>query len=533
VSFSTPAHAELILYGGTIHTLDQAAPLVEAVAIGNGRILAVGARDEIEALAHTNARRIDLGGRTLIPGFNDAHIHLWKVGMLLTGMIDTRVTVTPTIPAIIDAFRARAESTPAGRWLTGRGYHELSLPEQRHPTRADLDQASTAHPIQLIHTSAHLAVVNTRALQLAGITAQTPDPTGGEIDRDEHGEPTGLLRETAMNLVNAIVPPPTPDEFEAALLAGAKQCLRLGITSITEPGITADQIAVYQRLKADRRLPVRANVMALRYDPANQKLPLPERYESDWLRLDTVKLFADGGLSSATAALSIPYPNSDKRGLPRYTDEQMHALVWDIHRAGLRAAVHAIGDVAIGQVIDAVEYANNRLISRMRHRIEHFGLPNAAQLAKAKHRIAVVPQAVFIQALGDSFLKYTPPELIGQIYPLRAMLDAGLPIALSSDAPVVPDFNPLLGIRAAADRRTAAGQLIASEQAIDVADALRMYTMGGATVAGEASLKGSLTPGKLADLVVLSGDPLRAPIERLTDLQVELTILNGQVVYSS
>ena len=527
------AHAELIIFNGTIHTLDNGAPSAEAVAVSNGKILAVGSREDVEATTHANTRRLDLEGRTLIPGFNDAHIHLWKVGMLLTGMIDTRATVTPTIPAIVEAFRARAAQVPAGRWLTGRGYHESSLPEHRHPTRAELDQASGSHPIQLIHTSAHAAVVNSRALELAGITADTPDPAGGEIERDVHGVPTGLLRETAMGLVNAVIPPPTADEFEAAVLAAARVCLRLGITSITDPGVDLDQIAVYQRLKDERRLPLRANVMALRYATDNQKLPLPERIETEWLRVDTVKLFADGGLSSASAALSVPYPNSDKRGLPRYSDEQMRALIWDIHRAGLRAAVHAIGDAAIGQVLNAVEYASGRLVSRLRHRIEHFGLPSAQHLQQARHRVSVVPQLVFIHALGDSFLEYTPPALRDQIYPLRAMHEAGLLIALSSDAPVVPDFNPLLGLRAAADRLSRSGQVILPEQALGVSDTLRMYTLNGAIVAGEALLKGSITPGKAADFAVLSGDPIRAPVARLTDLKVEQTILNGQVVFSA
>ncbi len=529
------AHAEHIIYNGTIHTLDTAHPAAEAVAIRDGKILAVGALDEIENLSTANTRRIDLAGRTLIPGFNDAHIHLWKVGMLLTGMLDARQAATPTIAAITEAFRVRAATTPAGAWITGRGYHENALLEHRHPTRADLDAASTTHPIQLMHTSAHAAVVNTRALELAGITRDTPNPQGGEIEHDSAGEPTGLLRETAMSLVNAVIPPPTPAEFEAAVLAAAKICLRLGVTSITEPGVSPADLDVYRLLKNERRLPIRANVMALRYASDNSKVPLPERHESEWLRIDTVKLFADGGLSTATAALSVPYEgiHDGKRGLLRYTDNQMRALVWDIHRAGLRAAVHAIGDTAIAQVIDAVEYASGRLVARLRHRIEHFGLPNADLLRRAHFRVNVAPQAVFIQALGDSFLEYTPSALAGQIYPLRAMLKAGLTVALSSDAPVVPDFNPLLGIKAAADRLSSSGEPICPDQAITVGEALAMYTLNGAIIAGEDALKGSIAPGKLADFAVLSGDPLRAPIERLTDLKVEMTMINGQVVYST
>lgn len=527
------AHAELVIQNGTIHTLVKGAPTAEAVAVRAGKILAVGSLEEIENLTHANTRRIDLAGRTLIPGFNDAHLHLWKVGMLLTSMIDTRPANTPDIPSIIAAFRNRAAQTPAGDWITGRGYHENTLREGRHPTRYDLDTASADHPLHLIHTSAHAAVVNSKALALAGITRDTPNPTGGEIVRDEHGEPTGLLLETAMNRISAIQPPPTPAEFEEAVLAAARHCLRLGITSITEAGVSPEQLDVYRALKTDKRLPIRANVMALRYRSDGTKAPLPERHESEWLRIDTVKLFADGGLSSATAAISVPYQHAPTTGLARYTDEQMKALIWDIHRAGLRAAVHAIGDVAITQVLNAIEFASSRLASRLQHRIEHFGLPSAEHIQRARYRVSVVPQTVFIHALGDSFLKYVPYPLSGQVYPLRAMIDGGLMVALSSDAPVVPDLNPLLGLKAAADRLSESGAEVLPEQSALIDETLPLYTLGGAQVAGEEMLKGTIAPGKVADFAVLSGDPLRAPVARLTDLRVEQTILNGQVVHEA
>jgi predicted amidohydrolase YtcJ len=525
------AHAELVIQNGTIHTLVPGAPTAEAVAVRSGKILAVGSLEEIENLTHANTRRIDLAGRTLIPGFNDAHLHLWKVGLLLTTMLDTRIAQTPTIPAIVAAFRERAAYTPAGTWITGRGYHESHLPERRHPTRYELDAASTAHPLHLIHTSAHAAVVNSKALELAGITRDTPNPPGGEIVRDEHGEPTGLLLETAMNRISAIQPPPTAQEFEDAVLAAAKYCLRYGITSITEAGVAPDQVEIYRALKADKRLPIRANVMALRYKSDGSKVPLPERHESEWLRIDTVKLFADGGLSSATAAISENYRHAPSKGLARYSDEQMKALIWDIHRAGLRAAVHAIGDVAITQVLDAIEFASSRLASRLQHRIEHFGLPSAEHLRRARYRVSVVPQTVFIHALGDSFLSYVPEALSGQVYPLRAMIDAGLTIALSSDAPVVPDLNPLIGLKAAADRLTESGAAVLPGQAAGIEETLPLYTLGGAVVAGEETIKGTIAPGKLADFAVLSGDPLRAPTSRLADLRIEMTVLNGQIVY--
>ncbi len=531
-------HAELIIHNGTIHTMDPLHPLVEAVAVANGRILAVGQLEAVEATAHANTRRLDLEGRTLIPGFNDAHVHLWKVGMLLTSMIDARQSAAPTISAIVEAFRARAAQAPAGTWLTGRGYNNVTLPERRHPTRQELDQASAEHPITLIHTSAHVVVANSRALQLAGITDSTPNPPGGEIERDEHGEPTGVLHETAMSAVNKAQPAPTDAEFEAAILAAAKAYLRMGVTSITEAGVSPAQLDVYRRLADERRMPFRANVMARRYLDDGSKVPLPERFESNWLRIDTVKLFADGGLSSGNAALTVPYlPNGGHqpgyKGLLRATGEQMRAMVWDVHRAGLRAAIHAVGDAAIEQVIDAIEYASKRLVSRMKHRIEHFGLPSADHIRRCRYRIGIVPQPIFIQALGSTFLSYLPGKLLPRLYPLRSLLDGGLTVALSSDGPVVPDASPLLAMKAAADRLSAEGVAIAPEQAVSVAETLPLYTLGGAIVAGEDHLKGSIAPGKYADFAILSGDPLRAPVERLLELQVEMTMVNGQIVYSA
>jgi hypothetical protein len=526
-------HAETIIYNGTIRTMDALHPTAEAVAIANGRILAVGTLEDVEATVHANTRRIDLAGRTLIPGFNDAHVHLWKVGMLLTVMLDARPAATPTIPAIVAAYKARAAKTPDGAWIVGRGYNNVTLPEGRHPTRHDLDAASTAHALVLIHNSAHTCVCNSRALQAAGITRDTPDPDGGHIERDDQGDPTGVLHETAMNAVNKVQPPPTDAEFEASVLAAAKSYLKLGVTSVTDPGVSPAQLDVYRTLATERRMPFRANVMARRYLDDGSKVALPERYEGNWLRIDTVKLFADGGLSSGNAALTTNYPGRTDPGLLRSTDEQMQAMIWDIHRSGLRAAVHAVGDAAIEQVIGAMEYVAKRLVSRMKHRIEHFGLPSVDHMRRCRGRISVVPQPIFIHALGSTFLKYVPDALLPRLYPLRAMIDAGLTIALSSDAPVVPDANPLLALQAAVLRKTADGTSLLPEQAVPLTLSLPLYTLGGATVAGEDHLKGSIVPGKFADLTVLSGDPLRAPIERLTDLKVDLTMVDGQIVYSA
>jgi predicted amidohydrolase YtcJ len=373
---TTTIRAELILYYGTIHTMDPLHPTAEAVAVAGGRIIAVGQLEEIEATTHANTKRIDLAGRTLIPGFNDAHVNLYKAG-----------------------------------------------------------------------------------LQLNGIAEETANAS----------------------------------DLETAILAAAKAYLRLGITSVTEAGLPPTLLDSYRKLADERRLPFRINAMALRYAADGSKIHLPERFESNWLRIDTVLIFAD---------------RPDHEGL-LYTDDQMRALIWDIHRGGLRAAIQATSEAAIAQVIGAIEYASQRLVSRLKHRIEGFAQPTADHIRRSSHRIGVViqPTAIMDNANSDHLL--------------RSMLDFGLTVAFGSGAPQLSDTNPLQGIK------------VASERAISVAESLSLYTLGGAVVAGEDQLKGSISPGKYADLTILSGDPLRAPLARLTDLQVETVLVNGLVVYSA
>lgn len=378
---TTTIRAELILYNGTIHTMDPLHPTAEAVAVAGGRIIAVGQLEEIEATSHANTKRIDLAGRTLIPGFNDAHVNLYKAGLQLD-------SVAEEIASLAD--------------------------------------------------------------------------------------------------------------LEAAILAAAKAYLRLGITSVTEAGLTPALLDIYRKLAEERRLPFRINAMALRYAADGSKIHLPERFESNWLRIDTVLIFAE---------------KPERSGL-LYTGDQMRALIWDIHRGGLRAAIHATSQEGIAQVIGAIEYASQRLVSRLKHRIEGFAQPTADHLRRCAHRIGVVLQpTTFMDNTNGGHL-------------LRSMRDFGVTVAFGSGAPQSPDANALHGIKA-----VSAGS--DSAQSISVAEALSLYTLGSAVVAGEDQLKGAISPGKYADLTILSGDPLRAPLARLADLQVETVLVNGLVVYNA
>lgn len=527
-------HPDVILTGGIIHTMNPEQPTATALAISGSRILAVGEDREIEALAGPNTRRIALAGACVVPGFNDSHIHLWKEGMLLS-QVNARPAVAPSIEAIMEAYAECAARTPEGQWIEGRGYDETRLDERRHPTRHDLDQVTPHHPVILGRTCGHIIVANSRALELAGITSNTPDPPGGEIDRDEHGEPTGVLRETAMFLVRSVQPPPTEEALAEALIGAGRKCLALGITAIGEPGVDPRTVDVYRRLDEQGRLPIRCDVMAMTILPNGERVAPPKPWYGQLAQCDTVKLFSDGGLSSGTAALSIPYRNRHDCGLPRFPAEQLAEEVRNVYDAGLSVAVHSIGDRVIGELLDAFERLDRPdPRNGPRLRIEHYGLPNAEQLVRTSRLgVMIATQPSFLYDIGDTILSHLPDAMVPQCYPFRAMIEAGLTVGFSSDGPVISDVNPLLGLRSAALRTTRSGRVIAPEQHIAVEQALWCFTVGSALVSGQADRLGRIAPGFIADLTVLSGDPLAVPVERLLEIQVQQTLVSGQIYYES
>ena len=518
---------DLIFHGGVLLTQDLGLPVAEALAVADGRIVAVGRDDQVLPLGGPGTRRVNLSGRTLVPGLIDAHAHIWKIGHLLTTMMDLRRL--ESLGAIDEHLRLASTQLRPGAWLLGRGYNEARLADGRAPTRADLDAAVPERPVVLTRTCGHIYACNSVALRLSGVSRDTPDPPGGVIGRGPDGEPTGLLHETAMGLVNAHLPVPTRDDYAAMVTAALRHQLSLGITSTNDAGVSPELLAAYRWLDAESGLPSRVNVMALRRVEGVGTVPIPAMWVSDFLRVDTVKFLADGGLSGATAALSVPYRHADTRGVLRFEYQELLELAREAHLAGWRIATHAIGDVTIDQVLRVYETLGP---GPKRHRIEHLGLPDAGQLARAARLgVIAVPQSVFVYELGRNFRQYLPDDLLPRAYPIRAMLRAGLTVALSSDAPVVEDDDPLRGIRSAVERRDDEGFLIAPDQAISATEALYAYTMGGAIAAGDDDNRGGLTAGKWADLAVLSGNPLTTPVEALTGLVVEQTWVGGRLAY--
>jgi predicted amidohydrolase YtcJ len=524
-------HRDLLLVNGNILTMDEHVPLGSALLVRDGKIIAVGSTEELRSQEH-GAEIIDLGGRTAVPAFTDAHAHIWKIGHLLTTMLDFRRTTS--LVDLIDDVRRRDKELPAGTWLLGRGFNEIVMREKRKPTRHDLDLAAPDRPVVLTRTCGHIYAANSVALKLAGITADTEEPVGGVIERGPSGEPNGLLHEMAMGLVNRVLPPPTSAEYKQMITAALKHQLSLGITASSDCGVVPELLDVYVEMGRREELPARMNVMPLRrIDARVDPVPLPGQYISDMLRVDTVKFLADGGLSGATAALSIPYRHADTKGTLRFERTELEELCRESHDAGWKIATHAIGDVTIDQVLTIYESLGKHP-KGLRHRIEHFGLPSRDDLKRAaRMKVISVPQTIFIHVLGENFAAMVPDAFLPRTYPIRDMIDAGLTVALSSDSPVVEDDNPLMGMYAAVARRTNKGNVMRPEQRITTAEALLGYTVNGAIASGDIESRGSLTPGKLADIVVLSEDPLKVLPEELPKVRVEMTFLSGEKVYEA
>jgi predicted amidohydrolase YtcJ len=504
---------------------------VGAVAVKAGRIVAVGDECELRSFANASVDAIDLEGKTLVPGFEDAHAHVWKVGQLLTTSLDLRGSAS--IEEIGGLLRQRDSVLPKDAWLLGRGFNEISLAEGRKPTRSDLDRFVPDRPILLTRTCGHIFIANSLALRLAGIDSATNSPDGGIIEHNAEGEVNGVVHETAVGLLNRVIPPPTRSDYRATIDAALKHQLMLGITASSDCGVMPGLLDTYLEMDADGTLPARMLVMPLgRPDGTAGPIKLPARHRSSMLRVDTVKFLADGGLSGGTAALSVPYRNSSFCGVTRFQRDELLSLFADAHRQGWRISSHAIGDAAIEQVLGAYERLGPHPLG-FAHRMEHAGLPSHSQLRRmSRAGVMVVTQPIFLDELGANFRSFVPDSLSERVYPIREMLDAGLAVAFSSDAPVVVDDSPLAGIQAAVLRRTREGDCILPHQAITATEALHAYTAGAAMVAGEGDTRGSMKPGCWADFALLSEDPTAVEPLSIRKITVERTYLAGQLVYS-
>jgi hypothetical protein len=526
---------DLILYHGRVWTVDDNRPEAQAVAVAGGRITAVGTDAEVRKLAGPSTTSIDLRGRLLLPGFIDDHVHFMSGGFQLQS-VDLRAATSTG--EFIRRIAERARRFP-GRWITGGDWDHDSWPGGSLPVKEMIDSVTPGTPVLVSRYDGHMALANTAALRMAGITRDTPDPPGGAIVRDRvTGEPTGILKDEAMTPVARLIPAASQDELLEAARGAMAEARRFGLTSVQDISSRTD-IAVYRALRASGELTVRMYC----------RLPLSEWHAlaeegvtagagDDWIRMGSLKAYADGSLGSSTALFFDPYVSDPTtRGLPSDI-----ALSGDLERwslaadsARLQLSIHAIGDSANSLVLGIMEKAveGNRAWDR-RFRIEHAQHVRPSDIARFA-RLRVIASAQPYHAVDDG--RWAEGRIgaarCRETYPFASFLAGGVVLSFGSDWSVAP-LNPLLGIDAAVTRRTNDGRNPGGwipEQKIGVEDAVRAYTLNNAYASYEESSKGSIAVGKLADLVVLERDIFRIPPEEIGSVRVDLTILGGNIVY--
>src|ERR1700744_522903 len=534
------AMADLLLVNANVLTMDPARPRARSVAAAGGRIIAVDPGPELRA-----REVVDLGGATVLPGFHDAHNHMAWFGRTLSEA-DVRPDVAPTLDDLYAAVTRQAENTVTGDWVTGAGYDQTKL--GAHPDRDGLDRAAPGRRVWLRHTSGHMCVVSSAVLADLGLAERAAEVPGGKVATDATGRPTGLLEETAQELgANLVRPYPVATLAEATDGAGA-QYLREGITSVTEAGIgggwighTPVELAAYQAARDSGRLRVRVELMvvsdalhALAADPADQlelglDLGIRTGFGDDWLSIGAMKIFTDGSLVGRTAAMHDDYAGlPGNRGYLQADPAELTGPIIAAHRSGWQVAAHAIGDRAIDLALDAFAEGQRRYPRPgPRHRIEHFAVSRPDQVRRAAELgVIPVPQGRFATELGDGMLAAIGPERESWLYRQRSLLEAGLVLPGSSDRPGGAG-GPPLGIGDMVNRRTASGAPYNPAEAITAEQALRAYTSGSAHASRAEHTKGTIAPGRLADLVVLSEDPTAVSPDRIAGLSVLATLVDG------
>jgi predicted amidohydrolase YtcJ len=541
--------ADLALVNANVLTMDPARPRASTVIVTGGRIEAVADGPGLDQLSA--ARTVDLGGATVLPGFHDAHNHMIGFGRSLAE-IDLSTPPIGSLDELYAAVARRAETTDPGDWVVGSGYDQNKI--GGHPDRDALDRAAPGRLVWLRHTSAHMCVVNSPVLDALGIGAAAPEVPGGRVGTDSDGRPNGLLEERAQTLVGSLVYPYPVAHLADAVDRAGQQYLAEGITSCNEAGIGGGwighspvELAAYQAARDQGRLHVRVELMvasevlhelgANPEDNLERGLDLGIRtgFGDDWLRIGAVKVFSDGSLVGRTAAMHDNYPGpGEGRGYLQADAAELQATIIAAHRSGWQVATHAIGDRAIDVALDAYARALAQYPRQdARHRIEHFAVVQPRQLAQAAELGVIgVPQGRFASELGDGMLAAAGPQRESWLYRQRSLLDAGMVLPGSSDRPVVTGA-PLLGIADMVCRRTSSGEPFNAGEAITAAEALRAYTFGSAYASHQEHVKGSVAPGKLADLVILSEDPIAVSPDRIAGLQVLATIVDGQCRYDS
>ncbi len=513
--------ADTVLINADVITMNKQIPQAQALAIKGGRVVKVAGNEEIKPWMGSNTKVVDLDGRTVVPGFIDAHAHMITLGQPFQ-WLDLRDA--SSIGEIRRKLRATVKQTERGKWIQGRGWDQELLSERRYPTRRDLDEVSPDNPVILNRVCGHIGVANSRALEIAGITRETAASWGELIDIDsETGEPAGILREGANDAVWNL---PTLNEKEQ-LEVCMKACLeavKAGLTSVHWFAYKSDEIEALKKLRQEGRLPLRIYlVVPWEYLDEYKRRSVGD----DFLKLRCFKVLTDGSLGARTAALTMPYDDDPStKGILNYSFEELKTMIRKADDAGFQVAVHAIGDLAIDQTLKAFKEAlRAKTVRKHRHRIEHVSVLNPSLIRRIKSSgllVSVQPHFLVTDFWVESRLG---PQRARWTYAFRSLLRSGMLVAASSDAPVEP-LSPLLGIWAASARQSF------PEEGITVEEALQAYTLKAAYLSFEEKVKGSVEVGKFADFTVLSQNPLKVKPEKIKDIKVVMTIVDGKIVHS-
>lgn len=539
--------ADLVLLNGTVLTLDPMGSRTEAVAVRQGRIAELGSDRSIAELVGDRTEVLDLQGRTVIPGFVESHNHPTFFGLTLAAQVDAGTPPNETIAHVVDRVAAAVRDAGSGQWIRGYRYDDTLLKDNRHPTRQDLDRAAPHNPVVLTHVSGHFCVINSAGLRAAGIDATTADPPGGAIARDESGQPSGLLLETAAFLVNSQNGQDVDGVCEALLLADREYSAH-GVTTVHDTGIgllAGDaELSAYRRLTARRALATRVrgylfhDLMPGLGDDEHGLGPVEAGaagFDDQRFALTGVKIVADGSLQGLTGCVAEGYACApDEHGMMLLDPPELSERIAALDAAGWQVAVHGNGDAAIEAITDAYARLDAPGGTGRRHRIEHCQTAREDQLDRmAEHDVLASFFIKHVYYWGDRHRDvFLGDDRARRISPLASARSRGMRYGLHSDTPVTP-VPPLEGIWCAVARRTRAGLPLGPEQSVDVETALRGYTLDAAHLAGEEIGKGSVERGKLADFAVLSRDPTRVPTDELKDVRVEATLVGGAVVHAT
>jgi len=535
---------DLILLNGKVVTVDDRFSVAEAAAVKGERIVAVGSSADLKRLKGARTRVINLEGKTLIPGFNEGHLHMMSTGqgLMQVNLQDRRVN---TISDLVQAVADRAAATPAGQWVEGWGWDQSKLEENRFPTRWDLDRVSPKHPVYLTRTCFHIAVANSKALELAGIAKGTPQPEGGEIVKDEEGEPTGaLLERPAFSLVERLVPKPDLQQKKTAVKAACAAFNAAGITSVNDGGLDVADFQPYQEVMNEGELTVRVYGMVrlelreLSDDEAVgylKHIGPRNGFGDDMFKIGAVKITMDGGVGGRTALMRTPYVagRENNFGIQSVAQDRLRKIITLANRMGWQMAIHAAGGKAMDNVLSVFKEADAEIpIKGRRWYLVHAYDPSPGNFEDLKRMgVGVAANPGFIHFVGDSFVFNMGREWAERACPLKDYLSHGIAVSGGSDAAVTP-YPPLFGIYAAVTRKTQlSGDVLGPDQCLSVPEALRVFTMGGTWMTFEEHAKGSIEPGKLADMVILGEDILSVHPDRIPEIPVLATYVGGKRVH--